>query len=311
MKHLLWIIPALLCGILAAEAKTVDRILVQVNDDIITFSDLNRKIDEMELEKKYSGAELEKMRKREEKEALDSLIEEKLLDQKAKEFPAPNDLDSKMSGYIQQVLKQYDLKTIEELDKALSRQGSNLKEFRDRIRKKLLRDDVVRSFVYSRITVPNQEVEKYYKDHIEQFSIPEEVTLSEIDISGKDNIKEAENRANDIYGRIMKGESFAVLASQYSKGLNTSTYQLATLNSDTIQAISSLKEGEISKPQKLNNLFIIYRLDARKPMEKQPLEQVKETIQNQLWDQKLTPEIDRFMSQLKEDAYIQYFTEMK
>jgi parvulin-like peptidyl-prolyl isomerase len=311
MKYFLWIIPALLCGFFTAEAKTVDRILIQVNDEIITISDLNKKIEEMQLEKKYSGQELERMKQKQEKEAMDSLIEEKLLDQKAKEFSTPPDLDSRMSAYINQILKQYEIKTIEELEKALIQQGSTMKEYRDRIRKRLLREEVLRAFVYSRITVPNQEVEKYYKDHIEQYSAPEEVTLSEIDISGKDNMKEAEERANDIYNRIMKGESFAVLASQYSKGLNTSSYQLSKLNSATIQAISSLKEGEVSKPQKLNTLYIIYRLDARKPMETRPLDQVKEIIQNQLWDQKLTPEIDRFLAQLKEEAYIQYFTEMK
>ncbi len=312
MKHLLWIIPALFCSMVAAEeARTVDRILVQVNDDIVTLSELNKKLDEYELERQYSGQELVKKRQEGRKAAIEDLIQEKLIDQKAKEFPTPADLDSRVATYIQQILKQYDLKTTEELDKALAPQGSNLKEYRERIRRRILREDIIRAFVYSRISLPNQEIEKYYKDHIEEFSTPEEVTLSEININGKDNMQEAESRANDIYNRILKGESFVVLASQYSKGLNTSTYQLSKLNSDTIKTIAALKDGEISKPQRLKDLFVIYRLDSRKPVTVRPLVEVKETIQSQLWEQKFSPEFERYITQLKEDAYIQYFTEMK
>ena len=42
MKKLLWVILAILFAFSAAEAKTVDRILAQVNDEIITMSEVNR-----------------------------------------------------------------------------------------------------------------------------------------------------------------------------------------------------------------------------------------------------------------------------
>jgi parvulin-like peptidyl-prolyl isomerase len=311
MKRLLWILPALICCLGVAETKTVDRILAQVNDDIITLSDRNQKVAEYDLEQKYSGEELTRMRLKEEKQALEELIQEKLLDQKAKEFPAPADLDSRVAAQIQQIMKINNLKTTEELDKALSTTGSNLREFRDRTRRRIQREDIIHSFVYSRISLTNQEIEKFYKDHIEDFSIPEEVTLSEIDINGKNSMQEAESRAKDIYSRLLKGESFAVLASQFSNGLNTSTYQVAKLNSDTIKTIAGLKDGDFSKPQKLKDIYVIYRVDARKPTTVRPLEEVKNSIQQQLWDQKFNPELDRFLAQLKEDAYIQFYTEMK
>ena len=116
---------------------------------------------------------------------------------------------------------------------------------------------------------------------------------------------------------MLKGESFAVLASQYSKGITagkggaTGTIQLSKLNSDTIKAIASLKEGEISKPQKLKNLYVIYHIDARKPVSVRPLEEVKPEIRARIQNQKYTPEYERFISQLKENAYIQYFDEIK
>jgi hypothetical protein len=50
------------------------------------------------------------------------------------------------------------------------------------------------------------------------FSIPEEVSPSEIVIPIEGDPAEAESRANDIRKRFTAGEAFASLASQYSKG---------------------------------------------------------------------------------------------
>ena len=71
-----------------ANAKVVDRIVAQVNDDIITLSDLNREMAELrqQLATQYSGDQLEQEIKKQEKDVLDSLIQEKLLLQKATEL---------------------------------------------------------------------------------------------------------------------------------------------------------------------------------------------------------------------------------
>jgi peptidyl-prolyl cis-trans isomerase SurA len=321
MKHLLWMIPAFLfCSFCAAEVKTVNRILVQVNDDIITLSDLNRKLAEyrLSLETKYSGEELDQMMQQAEKKALDELIEDKLMDQKAAEFGAPSDIDTRVSNQIQQIMKNNKLTTNEDLEKALiAQQGTTLKEFRDIVRKSIMREDLVDSYVKSRITLLAQEIDKYYKDHAAEFTKPEEVTLSEIDIPMDGNSQEAESRVNDIYNRILKGESFTVLASQYSKGPTankggvTPTIQLSKLNSETVKAIAGLKTGDISKPQKFKDMYVIFKMDLRQPAIVSPLDEIKNEIKYRLWEQKYTPEYTRFISQLKEDAYIQYFTEMK
>jgi peptidyl-prolyl cis-trans isomerase SurA len=325
MKHLTWATLALFCGFCAAQAKTVDRILAQVNTDIITLSDLNRKIAEYraQLQTKYSGDEFAQMLQKAEKQALEQLVQDKLLDQKAAELGPSSDIDSRVSTAIQQIMQDNKLKSTDELDRALmAQQGMNLRDFRDMIRKQFMRDDLVGGMVGSRIALLSQEIERFYKDHVAEFSTPEEVTLSEIDIPSEGNSQEAESRANDIYSRLLKGESFAVLASQYSKGItaskggSTGTIQLSILNSDTRNAIAGLKAGDISKPQKLRDqklgdLYVIYHIDARKPVSVRPLEEVKPEIKNRLYNQKFTPEYERFITQLKENAYIQYFDEMK
>jgi peptidyl-prolyl cis-trans isomerase SurA len=319
MKGLLGIILSILFFIIAANAKTVDRIVAQVNDEIITLSELKRVMAEyrQELEKRYSGKQLEQAMEQAEKEALDNLITEKLLYQKAVEMGFNANASTQVSAYIQQIIKENNLKDTSELEEALAQQGITLADFRDQIRRSIITNDLIDTFVRSRITLLTPEIEKYYKDNADQFTTPEEVTLSEIVIPNEGSDAAAQNRANDIYSRLQKGESFSELASQYSKGPTASkggsigTYLISKLNPEIVKAIANLEEGDISKPQKSADGYVIYRIDSHKPPALSPLEDVKDEIRNQLYMKKFTPEYNRYIARLKEEAYIQIFSEIK
>ncbi len=319
MKSLLWAIPAVLLACSSAPAKTVDRIVAQVNEDIITQSELNRETAEFrkDLASKYTGQQLEQMIQKAEQQALDSLISEKLMYQKGVELGFNADVDSKVSSEIQGVIKELNLKDTEELEKYFEDAGRSLKDYRENIKRQIIIHDLINAFVDSRITLLTTEIEKYYQEHQAEFSTPEEVTLSEILIANEGNGTEAEARANDIYSRLQKGESFADLATQYSKGSTANkggsigAYLLSKLNADTVKMIAGLKEGDVSKPQKIKEGIIIYRIDTRKVTAVLPLDQVRTEIKNRIYTKKRGPEMERYITQLKEEAYINILPEIK
>jgi peptidyl-prolyl cis-trans isomerase SurA len=319
MKKWLWMLLTVVCGLGIAEAKTVDRILVQVNDDIITLSELNREMVPVrrELESKYSGAELDEAVKKAEKQVLESLIQQRLLLQKANELGVGSDVESEVAATLQRILKEYKLKDLDELEQALEQQGKTLREYREDLRKQIITSGLVDQFVRSRIAIMSQEIERYYKDHAADYSTPEEVSLSEIIISNTGDDKEAESRANDIYSRLVKGESFATLASQYSKGPTANkggsigTNILAKWGPDTVGAIAGLKEGDISKPQKIKEGYVIYRIDSRRFASVRPLEEIRGEIRNRLFQMKFDPEYERFINQLKDEFPIQDYSDAK
>jgi len=318
MKNLLWAVVAVLFSFSIASSGTVDRIVAQVNDDIVTLSELNKMMDQarQELATKYTGEQLEQMVQKAEQDALESLINEKLFYQKAMELGFNADIDKKVAAAIQQIVKENNFEDTEELEKALEQSGRNLREFRDQFKRSILINDLIYEFVDSRITLLTPEIDKYYKDHEADFTTPEEVTLSTIIINEASD-KESEDRANDLYRRLQQGESFAALASQYSKGAtantggNIGTYLLSKLNSVTVNAIANLKEGEVSKPQKEKEGFVLYRVDSRKVAAVRPLDQVRNEIKNQLYNRRRGPEMERYINQLRDDAYIQIFSEAK
>jgi parvulin-like peptidyl-prolyl isomerase len=312
MKKLFGLIPAILFCLCSLEAKTIDRILAKVNDDIITMQDLKLEMADVRkaLATKYSGEQLEQALQKEEKQVLERMVRDKLLDQKAAELGPNTDVDNEVSAYIQRIIKDNNMKDTDELEQELLKDGKTLSDFRGEIQKNLIRQELVGAFVGSRVSVLPPETEKFYKDHIADYTSTEEVSLSEIIIP---NSEEAENRANDIYHRLQQGESFATLASQYSKGSTANkggsigTYLLTTLRPEDVKAIANLKEGEITKPQKTKDGFLIYHIDSRKYATVRPLAEVRDEIRNFLLDQKRSQEYERFITQLKEDAYIQYF----
>ena len=319
MKKLLSLLALYLMCIPNAPAKTVDRILAQVNEDIITLSDLNREMAEIrqDLANKFAGEQLEQEIKKATKDVLDELIRQKLLLQKANELGFNANADLQVSSAIERIRKANNIKDIQEFERQLGLQGMNMATFRERLRRQVITQSLVQEFVGSRITLLSQEIEKYYKDHAAEYTTPEEVTLSEIIIPITGSESEAEAKANDIFNRLKQGESFATLASQYSKGATASkgggigTYLPAKLNPDIAKAIAAVKEGDATPPQKAKEGFIIYRVDARKPAAVRPLEELRDEIRSRLWEQKFNPEYDRFITQLKEDAYIQLFGEIK
>jgi peptidyl-prolyl cis-trans isomerase SurA len=315
MTRTFWVAGVVLALAGAAPAKIVDRIVAQVNDDIITLSDLNREVAliRQELATQYSGEQLEAAVKKAEKEALDNLIRDKLLLQKGNELGFGANIDVQVSAAVERIRKENKLKDAEELERALAQQGLTLAGFRERIRRQIIIDGVIDSFVRSRITLLSNEIEKYYKDHVSDFSSAEEVALSEIIIPIEGDAAAAEARANDVHRRLTQGEAFATLASQYSKGPSASkggsigSYATRKLNAEVASAITGVKEGEVTPVLKSRDGFVIYRVDARKKSENIPLEQVRSEIQQRLFAQKFGPEMDRFVAQLKEDAYIQIF----
>jgi len=318
MKNIIGFAVLGLCFCASASAKIVDRIIAQVNDDIITLSDLNRELEQVrqQLASQYSGEKLEQEVKKLEKNALDSLIQEKLLLQKATELGFNANVDVQVSATLERIRKENRFSDMQEFERVLAQQtGMNLAAYREQIRRQIITRSLVDSFVGSRITLLTAEIERYYKDHLQEFAKPEEITLSEIVISVEGNDPAAKARADEIHGRLLQGEEFAAMASQYSKGATANkgggigTYVTGKLNPEIVKAVAQLKPGDVSAVTKNQEGYVIYRLDERKEASFTPMEDVKTEIQRRLWDQKFTPEYQRFIAQLKEDAYIQIFTE--
>ena len=302
-----------------AGAGIVDRIVAKVNDEIITLSELRREMEPVrkDIMSKVPAAQQEQAMKDAEEQILNSLIESALIYQKAVELEYEAHVEEDVTSYIQQVMKDNNFRDTEEFENALAQEGQSMKTFRESIEKHIISQALVNDFIHARISLLTPEIERYYQNNQADFTAPEEVTLSEIVLDMADGASAAESRAADIVDRVRRGESFSALAGLYSKGATAGkgggigTYVIDKLNTEIRKAIVGVEEGEISAPQKSTGGLIIYRMDVRKQAITKPLDEVRDQIRNILYQQKRNPEYQRFITQLKEDAYIQIFPEVQ
>ena len=319
MKKLTTAVIAVIFATGIVGAGTVDRILAKVNDEIITLSELRREMEptRIEIMNKVPPAQQEQTLKAMEEKILDSLIEASLIYQKAIEMEYNAQVEEDVTSYIQQIIKDNNFKDTDEFEDALAQQGQSMRTFRENIERNMASQALVNDFIHSRINLLTPEIERYYQNNQADFTTSEEVTLSEIILDTTDSVADAESLASDIADRIRKGESFETLAMQYSKGSTAGkgggigTYVIDKLNAEIRKALTDVGEGEISAPQKSAEGFIIYRMDVRKPVVVQPLDEVRDEIRSILYQQKQNPEYERFIAQLKDEAYIQIFPEMQ
>lgn len=114
-----------------------------------------------------------------------------------------------------------------------------------------------------------------------------------IEISESTDDKTALEKANDLYEKIKKGESFEKLASQYSDDLgskkqsgNLGFAEPGSYDKAFEEALNQLKPGEVSKPVKTEFGYHIIRLDEIKKGEVKSLKSQEKQLTEEIKKQK-------------------------
>ncbi|AIS53424.1 foldase protein PrsA [Thermoanaerobacter kivui] len=151
------------------------------------------------------------------------------------------------------------------------------------------------------VKVTPEEVKKYYDDNKSQFEV---VKASHILVND-------EKTADEIYNRLMRGEDFASLAKEYSidtatkdSGGDLGEFPRGVMVSEFDQVVFSLKKGEISKPVKTTYGYHIIKSEGATV---KPFEEVKDSIENHLLNNKKNEVIKEKYSDLEKAAKIQKF----
>ncbi|MDE3149260.1 MAG: SurA N-terminal domain-containing protein, partial [Acidobacteriota bacterium] len=122
----------------------IEDIIARVNDQIITSSDYQRAMNEMDQEARQRGESLQQMAD-EHKNLLRSLIDQQLWLSKGKELGITGETD--LIKRLDEIRKQYHLATIEDLEKAAKEQGVSFEDFKANIRNQIVTQNVMRQEV--------------------------------------------------------------------------------------------------------------------------------------------------------------------
>jgi len=294
---------------------TVEEILARVNDQIITRGDYDRAMKELDDEARQRGATMQQMSEAH-KDLLRNLIDQQLWLSKGKELGING--DTELVNRLNEIRKQYNLATMEDLEKAAQEQGVSFEDFKANIRNQIITQEVMRDEVGAHIsrTVTPGEVQRYFEEHKQDFVQPESVKLSEILIStgtgDADDAKvaAAKAKADDIEAKLKTGADFTQLARTSSDGQTASEggdlgqYKRGALAKALEDATFGLQAGQYTEPIRTRQGYIILKVNEHVGGSAPQFKDVQNQVEEAYYMSKMEPAMRDYLTKMREDAYI-------
>ncbi len=293
-----------------AFAEATNRIVAIVNNDIITYYELEKVMKTL-IPEGQEGRGKEVIQK----QILFQLIDHKLVDLQVKRLGIQVFSDEVQKA-IDRIKQDQGVNGPEAFKAALSKQGLTEDEFRDKIKEQILRFKLISREIGSKIIIPFSRIQDYYQKNKSEFQRTEGIHLAHIMLkteagaSSEDLIKQKE-KAQEIWERLKKGEDFADLARTFSQdssaaqGGDIGTFKLDEIDPSLREAIAHLNTGDISPVIQSPQGFQIVKLIALQGAKEFTLDEVKDRIHEQLFQVEVDQRFAQWLQQLKDRSYIQ------
>jgi peptidyl-prolyl cis-trans isomerase SurA len=292
---------------------TVEDIVAHVNDQIITQSDYDRAMKELDDDAKQHGATMQQISEGH-RDLLRSLIDQQLWLSKAKELGING--DTELIKRLDEIRKQYNLATLEDLEKAAKEQGYSYEDFKANIRNQIVTQQVMREEVGRRVQITPGEVERYFDAHKQDYAKPESVQLSEILVStgpdpdDKTKTDAGKAKADDIEAKLHSGGDFSQLAKSFSEGTTAAdggafgTFHHGELAKVFEDATFNLKPGEWTEPIRTKQGYVIFKVDQHNAGGVPAYKDVEQDVEQNLYESRMMPAMRDYLTQMREESYI-------
>jgi len=237
---------------------------------------------------------------------LDALITDKLLQKEVADkgvVVRDEDVDNYIKG-----IKERNKINDEQLEQALSAQFMTMDTYRKQVREEIQKAQLINREIRGKVNVTPEEVERYYKAHLSEYSTPEKMHLRHIlvklapDASGAE-VSAATAKADDIYRRLKAGTDFAELARQVSDdpGAKNGGDLGWVKPGETLDVIDKaardLKPGQFSEPVRSDVGIHIIKLEERSGASHQSLDELAAGIKDQLYSAALEERYQKWLTE--------------
>jgi peptidyl-prolyl cis-trans isomerase SurA len=311
----------------AAAPQIVEQVLVKVNGDIITKSDLeerqiaalrNSKINPEILK---NDEQLKKALADITPQVLVSTIDELLLTQVGREKGLKLS-DDQFNKWLTDMRKENNLEDNARFEAALKQEGLTLSDLRKNVERGFIMNQVQREEFGGKLQITEEEARQYYQANQKEFVEPASVTLREILIEvptttqdgkpmisvGKDD--EAAKKAAAVRERIMAGEDFAKVAAEVSSGSSKANGGLigpiavSEVSQDLQKLLEKMKPGDVTEPIRTARGYQLLKLDTAKPSAARAFESVRDIVADRVYQDRANVEMRKFLDRVRRQAII-------
>jgi peptidyl-prolyl cis-trans isomerase SurA len=298
----------------------VEEIIARVNNQIITRSEYQRSKEQLKQEaQQQDPGNAEKVVAERDKDVLRDLVDQQLLLEKGKDLGIT--ADTEVIKRLDQMRKEMNLDSMEDLEKAATSQGVSFEDFKQNLKNQIVTQQVIGREVGQRMSITKEEEQQFYEEHKNQLEQPEQIRLSEILIStekkSNDPIVEesqllpsAQAKADDLLAQIRKGAAFDEIAKKNSDGPTAAQggdlgyFKRGTLARELEDKTFAMKPGEVSDVIRTKQGFVILKVVEHQMAGIPPLRQIEPKVQDALYMHKLQPALRAYLTKLREDAFI-------
>src|SRR5437899_1599712 len=174
----------------------VEEIIARVNNQIVSRSEYLRSREQLKQElQQQDAAQADKVFTVKQKDVLRDLIDQQLLLDKGKDLGIT--ADTELVKRLDEMRKQMNLDSMEDLEKAATSQGISYEDFKQNLRNQIITQQVIGKEVGSHMSITKEEEQKFYEEHKDEMQQPEQIKLSEHQQAGVPGLKEMEPRIQD------------------------------------------------------------------------------------------------------------------
>jgi hypothetical protein len=308
-------------------AEIIEQILVKVNGEIFTKTDLEtrqvvalrQKGLQVDPKNDLSDAQLRQALNTVTPQIMVDALSEMLMVQRAKELGYKVG-DDQFKGVVDNIRKEYKLDTDEKFQAALKQENMTLADLRRQTERSILVQRVEQVEVFGKIGLTDDEARKYYETHINEFTSSATVSLREILVAvpndgkalnvGQDEAAKA--KADELRARAAAGENFMKLAEDSSDAPSKANagligpISLSDLSPELRTVIEPLKNADMTPVIRDRRGYQFFKIESMTEAQKMPLAQAREQIADRVMTGKRKEEFEKYLAKLRSQAIIDW-----
>ncbi len=276
------------------QAETINRIVATVDDDPITLQEVRafgKVPGQRPLFMPPEGAA-----NMTERDVLEVLIMNRLINKEV-EAQGLKAKDEEVNEYIERIKMESHLDD-DRFKAALAQQGMTLESYREQVADEIERAMLVSREIGAHVNVTPQDVERYYKEHNDEYAQAEQVHVRHIFLPLAGHTEEETlAQMEDIRKHAVAGEDFGKLADQYSQGPGAGqggdlgNFKKGQMAKEIEDVAFALKPGEISQPFRMGAGIHLIKVEehtvpGQQTIDKDTAEQIKRKLYNEALKQR-------------------------
>jgi peptidyl-prolyl cis-trans isomerase SurA len=308
-------------------AEIIEQILVKVNGEIFTKTELEKRQvqavrqrgENIDLTSAQGTAQLKRELDEITPQIMVEVVNEMVVTQRGKELGYKL-TDDQFQSVIDDIKKKNNIESDEQWNTALKQEELTTADLRAQIERQMIISRVEQNEVFGKIGVSEDEARAYYDSHSAEFTTPQSVTLREILVavgtgSGTLNVaadEAAREKITTLRTRALAGENVETLASELSDAASRANggligpIALADLSPELRKMIEGMKVGDITPVLRTAQGYQILQLASKTETETLPFDQARQQISERVFTDKRQAEFLKYLEKLRREAFIEW-----